>query len=210
VDRDPMTSPRRPALRNSALLLIAALAVACAGCSDDDPPATAASTTTGVPPTPESTVSAAEKELRAAEAAYFRAYDLAVSDPGDADRVGRLLNLYVPKGAGQREMRGRMKDLSDRGFAGRRGPAGYQVVEDVVLTAGESRAVVTVCDFDDGVLYDTKHEGPDGKPIVVDDEPVSGRTKDRWVRQDGRWLLEGGDPVEEWKGENRCPEEPDT
>jgi hypothetical protein len=70
----------------------------------------------------------------------------------------------------------------------------------------DTEATVTVCTFDDGVIYDTRHTGPDGKPVVVNDEATSGRSRVSYVRQDGKWLLRGGDVVASWKGANRCPE----
>jgi hypothetical protein len=210
IDRRPGGVSRRRALMRKPWIAAALCAAALpAACSGEPKPA--------VSPTPSASVSpsrdplaGAEQELRAAEAAWYRAYQSAVADPGSERTVDRLLELYVPNGRGRRDIAARMDGLADRGYAGRPGPKGYQVVEDVSVdsVADGARAVVTVCSFDDGIVIDTRNDGPDGKPITVDDDVVGGRTKDRWVRQDGAWRLEGGDVVEQWKGDNRCPADP--
>jgi len=134
-------------------------------------------------------------DLRAAQDTYYRAYLDAVADPKNTQRVARLLAVYVPGSPGARDIASRMKGLADRSFAGRRGPRGYHIVEqiDVSSLPPGGRATVTACTYDDGVVYDTAHKGPDGKPITVNDTVVSGRTRFRWVEQDGTWKLQGGD-----------------
>jgi hypothetical protein len=200
------------ARRSHRLIAVSAmtgLVLACAGCSDDAP-AQGPDVTATIPPTSASS-SAPESDddaaLRAAEADYFRLYAAALARPDDEAAVDALLAIYAPGGAGVEDMRARMKGLADRGYAGRPGPDGYFVVErtSVPSAAEGARATVTVCVFDDAVVYDTEHEGPDGKPVVVNDKVESTRTEVRWIRQGGTWRLEGGDVVERWPGVNRCP-----
>jgi hypothetical protein len=185
------------------------------GCSDGEPdPTESRSATPGASDTgqessrPSATdpLAQAERDLRAAEDVYFAAYDAAIADPGNERVVDRLLALYVPGSAGAREIQARMAGLASRGFAGRPGPEGYFVVEDVDVSsvAEGAKATVTICAFDDGVVYDTRNKGPDGKPIVVNDAVESGRTKSNFLKQNGEWRLVGGDVVQSWKGVNRC------
>jgi len=209
---------RRPG-RLAVLVVTLALATGCTG-SD----ATGSNQASGTTPTPGSqsptataspTVDALEQarsDLRAAQETYYRAYLDAVADPKNTQRVARLLAVYVPGSPGVRDIAARLKGLADRSFAGRHGPRGYYVVEqiDVSSLPPGGKATVTACTYDDGVVYDTVHKGPDGKPVTVNDTVVSGRTRFRWVEQGGNWKLQGGDVLATWKGENRCPAKSST
>jgi hypothetical protein len=99
-----------------------------------------------------------------------------------------------------------VKKLADNGFAARSGPKGYFVIQSVSVTSVSDGASAssTVCTYDDGVTYDAKHKGPDGKPITVDDSISSAQTRFRYIRQVGTWKLVGGDVLKTWMGENHC------
>jgi hypothetical protein len=147
------------------------------------------------------------QELAAAQADYYTAYAAAVASPSDRGRVRRLLGVYTPESPARPVIAARMKALADRRLAGRSGPKGYYVIEklDVATLPPRGKATTTVCTYDDGVLYDAAHKGPDGQEIVVNDDVKSGRTRFYWVQQKGAWKLQGGDVLKTWEGENRCP-----
>lgn len=195
------------------MLLLAALATAsCAGEDTDPPPApTTASTTTlatssvtGSPNDPEQGVRA---DLRRAHVLFDAAYLAAVAAPGNKDRLRTLLAVYVPGSVAAQAMQQRIDDLARQGLAGRTGPRGYFVIEDIDVASADEGATakLTVCTFDDGVVFDTRHTGPDGQPVVVNDAVVSRRAIETWLRHDGRWLLRAGLESATWRGQNRCP-----
>jgi hypothetical protein len=149
----------------------------------------------------------ARQQVTDAQAGYRRAYLRALAAPGSRRSVDGLLALYTADTAARVEIRDRMRDLADRGLAGRPGPAGYYLVErvDVTVLPPRGRAAATVCTYDDAVVFDAVHKGPGGKEIVVNDAVVSGRTRFHWVQENGKWRLEGGDVLRRWEGANRCP-----
>ena len=75
---------------------------------------------------------------------------------------------------------------------------------DVSSVAEGATAKVLVCTYDDGVTYDAKHDGPDGKPIAIDDSISSARTAFAYQREGGAWKITGGDVQKTWAGENHC------
>jgi hypothetical protein len=148
----------------------------------------------------------AEGDVRAAQAAYYAAYMAAVAKPGNSRLVDRLLGVYQSGSPGQRGMKKYIKALATNGFAAQKGPKSTFVVQsvDVSSVAEGAKASAVVCTYDDGVTYDAKHDGPDGKPIVIDDSVSSARTKFGYVLQAGQWKLTGGDVTKTWAGVNRC------
>jgi hypothetical protein len=194
-----------------AVPVLIAVAVAMSGCTDDDrstindlPPSVAQ---TGASPSSGSTAGSVESELVAAQQTYYESYLAALGAPGDAELVGRLLELYMPGSPERANVDERMRSFAERGVAGRPGPESYYVIEniDVIADPPDGRAEVTFCGFDDGVLYDTRQRAPDGREIVVNDDPYSGRTRTVWIQESGTWSIESVVVVDTWEGENRCP-----
>jgi hypothetical protein len=154
-------------------------------------------------------VAAVRREIAAAQEGYYRSYLAAAAAPGDQSRVGDLLGRYTPTSKPGTAVRDRMSSLASRGFTGRAGSGSYYVIEkiDVVGLPPAGRAVETVCGYDDSVIYDARRKAPDGREIVVDDTPTSGRTRITWVQQDG-WKIDQAEVLGTWEGENRCPPRP--
>jgi len=152
---------------------------------------------------------AVRREVAAVQSAYFRAYEAALAVPGDVRRVERLLSLYTSDGPGRGGIAARMRGFADRQVAGRPGPKGYYLIEEtrVANLPPRGRATATVCTYDDAVLYDAARRGQGGKEIVINDDVSSTRARFRWVQEDGAWKLDGGEVVDRWEGENRCPAE---
>jgi hypothetical protein len=152
-------------------------------------------------------MTSAQADLRRVQATYYAAYIAAVAKPGNKSAVNHLLGVYSEGSPGARDIKARMEGLAHKGYAAKAGPKGYFVVQAVeVASVDEGTAArVTVCAYYDGVTYDTKHDGPDGKPITISDSVESSRTRFRYVRQAGAWRLVGGDVLKSWMGENRCP-----
>jgi hypothetical protein len=172
--------------------------------------ATVSSAPTMTSTTPSASVSdsveQAKADLRSAQAAYYSAYMAAAAKPSNDAAVQRLLNVYKQGSPGQRGMRKYMKTLAKSGFAARSGPESTFVVQKVNVSsvAEGATASVLVCTYDDGVTYDAKHDGPDGKPIVIDDSISSARTTFAYQREGGSWKITGGDVQKTWAGENHC------
>jgi hypothetical protein len=143
--------------------------------------------------------------LRSAQTAVAAAYGAAVAHPDSKTTVARLLLWYVPGGIDHRRLAARMKNLAADGFAGRKGPKGYQVIEDVKLSADGSSGAVTICTFDDGVLYDTRLKDAGGAAVIVNDEVVSRRTVTHWVHHANVWRQTVADEITSWHGANHCP-----
>jgi hypothetical protein len=211
--KDRSTQRRSTSVVAGVGLLAIALCTACSNDPEDPTPSASAAPAPTRPAEPSGDVPGtdplvqADNDLRAVVAAFDRAYRAAVAEPGNTRVVDRLLGLYVPGSQGARDMRSRMDGLARSRFAGRPGPSGYVVVEkvDVPSVVEGTRATVTVCTFDDGQIVDTAHNGPDGKPVIVNDTVESGRTRVSVLRRNGAWQLLGGDVLNTWKGVNRCP-----
>jgi hypothetical protein len=152
---------------------------------------------------------AVRREVAVAQSAYFRAYEAALAAPGDRRRVERLLNLYTSDGPGREGIAARMRGFADRQVAGRPGPRGYYLIEEtrVASLPPRGRATATVCTYDDAVLYDAARRGQGGEEIVINDDVSSTRARFRWAQKGGAWKLDGGEVVDRWEGENRCPAE---
>jgi hypothetical protein len=203
--------------REPNVALVAACAtilLACAGCdrggsssTDHNSPAPSMTLPTAAIFTTSDPLTRAEADLRQVQATYYAAYIAAVAKPGDKSAVDRLLNVYSSGSPGARDIEARMEGLAHKGYAAKAGPKGYFVVQDVDVSSvveGAS-ARLTVCAYYDGVTYDTKHDGPDGKPITISDTAESSQTRFRYVHEGGSWRLVGGDVLKSWTGENRCP-----
>jgi hypothetical protein len=149
----------------------------------------------------------ARQQVIDAQADYNRAYLRALAAPGDRRKLDGLLALYTSDTHASVEIRDRMRGLAERGLAGRAGPAGYYVVEQVDVTTlpPKGQAVALVCTYDDAVVFDAVNKGPGGEEIVVNDAVVSARTRFHWSQRNGKWRLEGGEVIKKWEGVNQCP-----
>ncbi len=209
-------------IRSIAGLSTVALVVAVSlfGCGSaagprplESPAATGDRTLTSGPSTAVSTrrtpdaAAEASRQVTAAQADYDHAYATAIAAPGNPAQTGPLLALYIEGSPARTAMANRLRVLADQKYAGRRGVAGYYVIERITVSDDSSagQAVATVCTYDDGIVYDTANRSVDGKEIVVNDVAVSARTDFLWKHQGGSWKLDGGTVIGSWKGENRCP-----
>lgn len=213
--RRPGRGPRSVRYLIGVAVLLACTSCDNAGKSAADHPQASASTTANaspaspsVPPSPTGAnlLIKAESDLRAAQARYYSAYMAAVAKPNNAQVVDRLLGLYTEDSPARRSMKRYVKTLAVNGFAGRPGrESGFSVKSVQVSSVAEgATAKVMVCTYDDGVTYDTRHDGPDGKPIIIDDSVSSASTRFRYSLQAGKWKLTGGEVVKTWAGENHC------
>ena len=215
----------RPRLLNSARWSKVRLAIAgdvivavCAGCDGTDSAAgnghNATPVQSNASPTADPTrtmdpLAQAKIDLRKVQSTYYASYIGAAAKPSSKSAVDRLLNVYESGSPGAKGVAARMKSLARDGFAAKPGPDGYFVVESVTVAsvAEDAPARVVVCTYYDGTTYDTRHNGPDGKPVTVNDTAESGRTRFRYVRRAGEWKLVGGDVLKSWTGGNHCPAE---
>jgi len=206
-----------------AATALAGLVVACGSAStatsgvDTSAASAKPATTTASSATPTSAAEVEQNEtegllqadprasLRSAQVAATAAYRAAVARPGSKETVARLLAWYVPGGLGHKGLAARMKNLAADGFAGRLGPKGYQVIEDIQIGASGSNGAVTICTYDDGVLYDTHLSDADGTPVIVNDDVVSRRTVTHWVHHSDGWQQTVANVIESWHGANHCP-----
>ncbi|MBL7498269.1 hypothetical protein I6A84_27490 [Frankia sp. CNm7] len=196
----------------AVLLGMCLTAGACGGSDDGDSPPPVSSqpgsTTTASPADPAAEVRAA---VTAAQKQYYDAYRAAMANPRDQVLVEALLAVYVDGSVPARNIRGDVAWLAERGYVIRPSADDYYVIEDIHVDAPPpaGRATATVCGYDTGTVIDGVNRAPDGKDIVVNNTPASGRTRLIWVEQgDGTWKIDGGELVDSWEGENRCPPRP--
>lgn len=174
----------------------------------------AVSTTTGATPTattaaPETATSLVQasprSSLRSAQIAVDRAYVEAIARPGDQERVARLLSWYTPSGLGHKAMLRRMRLLAADGYAGRSGPKGYQVIEAIHVSADGTKGAVTLCTYDDAVIYDTTLSDANGVPVVVNDDTITRLSVMHWVRRNNAWRQTLAVEMKDWPDTNHCP-----
>ena len=85
-------------------------------------------------------------------------------------------------------------------------PSVATVEGDVELVDGPpaTKAVVTVCTIDSGVVFEPGG-APDGSDTIVNDEIVSQRDRVTLVLENGAWKLYEGTNIGSWPGQTTCP-----
>ncbi|MGD9703339.1 MAG: hypothetical protein AB7Q42_00145 [Acidimicrobiia bacterium] len=101
---------------------------------------------------------------------------------------------------------GLMSSYARDGLIGRDVGLRYHVTESVSVGLDGRSAVVRLCGVDGNWLVDPgPSDGPDDD-IVVDDSVLSWRQDLELVLTSEGWRRSGGRDLENWPGENRCPE----
>jgi hypothetical protein len=212
-DARPGGLPER-GLRLGLTAVGAAIVLGCVGCSNGgssntDPPTNSSLPSSSSPatsPTPD-LLTQAKSDLRKAQATYYATYTAAVANPNDRQAVDRLRSLYQRGSPAERGMSKFMKTFALDGLKAKAGPKGYFVVErvDVSSVAEGAKANVTVCTYHDSVTYDARHNGPDGRPVTVDDTIFSARSSFRYIHLGNSWKFYNGGVIKLWTGKNLCP-----
>jgi hypothetical protein len=85
-------------------------------------------------------------------------------------------------------------------------PSTLTVEGDVDLLDGPpaTRAELTVCVIDSGVVYEPGG-APDGSDTIVNDEITANRNRITMVLEDGSWKLFDGTGLQSWNGSTTCP-----
>jgi hypothetical protein len=151
-------------------------------------------------------VDEAGTQLRADVAMIDVAYMAALAKPGDDARVKALMDWYVPGSSDAKAVRARLSEMARDHIAGRSGPAGYWVVQDVSVLSTEvgAKATLTICHYDDGVLFSTRYHAKDGTPVVINDSVLTTRYTSTWVRAASGWRADGGKTLSTVPNANRC------
>jgi hypothetical protein len=102
-----------------------------------------------------------------------------------------------------------MDTLRSNGWRSRESPdvpSTTTVESDVELLDGPpaTRAQVTVCTIDSGVVYEPGG-APDGSDTIVNDEIIAFRDRITMVLDAGAWKLFEGTNLRTWNGETTCP-----
>jgi hypothetical protein len=102
-----------------------------------------------------------------------------------------------------------IEQLRSKGWRARQDPttpSTTTVEGDVKLLDGPpaTRAEVTVCTIDSGVVYEPGG-APDGSDAIVSDTITANRNRLTMVFQDGAWKLFEGSALGSWDGATSCP-----
>jgi hypothetical protein len=104
---------------------------------------------------------------------------------------------------------GNIEQLRGKGWRARQDPktpSTTTVEGDVKLLDGPpaTRAEVTVCTIDSGIVYEPGG-APDGSDAIVSDTITARRNRLTMVLQDGAWKLFEGSGLGSWDGATSCP-----
>jgi len=178
--------------------------------STTDPPTTSATTSTALATTTTVDQVAVAKGAAAAAVVQGRQdYLYAIFNFDAPDALTVLANTTVPDSPSWALTVGNMDQLRSKGWRARPDPtvpSATTVEGDVQLLDGPpaTRAEVTVCTIDSGIVYEPGG-APDGSDTIVSDSITARRTRVTMVLQDGHWKAYEGTVLGSWDGATSCP-----
>lgn len=175
-----------------------------------DPPTTSASTSSTLATTTTVDQAAVAKAAIAAAVVQGRQdYLYAIFNFDAPDALTVLANTTAPDSPSWALTVGNMDQLRSKGWRARPDPtvpSTTTVEGDVQLLDGPpaTKAEVTVCTIDSGVVYEPG-AAPDGSDTIVNDSITARRTRVTMVLEDGRWKAYEGIVLGSWDEATSCP-----
>jgi hypothetical protein len=175
------------------------------------PPTTVSTTTTSTsaPTTTVDEIAATERAVAKAAVQSRKDYLYAVRHYNAPNVLRVLRRTHAAESPSLELALDNMETLRSNGWRARPDPGVPSTLTpegEVELLDGPpaTRAELTVCVIDSGVVYEPGG-APDGSDAIVNDEIVARRSRITMVLEDGAWKLFEGTALGEWVGETVCP-----
>lgn len=175
-----------------------------------DPPSTPATTSSTLATTTTvDQVAAARAAIASAVEQGRQDYLYAIFNFDAPDALTVLANTTAPDSPSWALTVANIDQLRSKGWRARPDPtvpSTTTVEGDVQVLDGPpaTRAEVTVCTIDSGIVYEPAG-APDGSETIVSDSITARRTRVSMVFQDGQWKAYEGIVLGSWDGATSCP-----